>query len=353
MLPRLVLTPGSSLTEAMRRLDETRQGIVLVVDDEGRLVGTITDGDLRRAVLDGSDLSSPVELLLARKASTPYARPISVPTGTSKSEIAELMERHTIRQVPVVDAEGRPVDLVTAGDLLSRRMGLSAVVMAGGRGERLSPLTDEVPKPMLPLAGRPVLDYIVAQLRGADVRDIIITTHYLAEQIEDYFLDGGEHQVNITYAREEKPLGTAGSLGVLPPPTGPLLVINGDVVTDLDFVAFHEFHIGHKAAMTVAIRRMEHEIPYGVVEISGTAVTGIREKPSFPYFVNAGVYLCQPEVVSLIPRGVRFDMTQLMEAILAGGGSVAAFPVWEYWRDIGSGSEYVRLQRDAEEGRLH
>ena len=347
MPDQILLDKAATISDALIHLDATRRGIVLVVDDDGILFGTITDGDIRRAILRGSPLTDSVSVLIDMKASTPYQAPTTAPESATPAELTELLKRHSIRHIPIVDHQGRPVRLITSDDLLQTdRSPLSAVVMAGGFGTRLAPLTDTLPKPMLPVGDRPVLEHIVDRLREANIRSIALTTHYMAEKIEDHFGDGSDHGVAISYTKESRPLGTAGALRLLEQPTSSFVVINGDVMTDVNLAALHDFHIEHEAELTMAISRIEYSIPYGVVETNDRAqITSLTEKPSYPYFVNAGVYLCEPSVIDSIPENERFDMTDLVDLLMSQGRSVVAFPIWEHWQDIGFHTDYEDAQR--------
>jgi NDP-sugar pyrophosphorylase family protein len=224
--------------------------------------------------------------------------------------------------------------------------------MAGGEGQRLRPLTENTPKPMLPIGGKPLMELIVAQLRDVGIRKINIATHYQAEKIIDHFGAGEGFGVDISYVREESPLGTGGALGLIDRPKESVLVINGDILTDIDFRTMHAFHIDNKAQMTVAVRQYEVQVPYGVIDCEGSRLTGLREKPKLSFFVNAGIYLLEPDVYNYIPVNQRFNMTDLVDLLLAAGKTVVAFPVREYWLDIGQRADYERAQADSANGRI-
>ena len=330
-----------------------QKGIALVVDKERRLVGTVTDGDIRRAVLAGVDLSSPVAELLKRKAVSSYPRPITAPAGTSPVDLLRLMRQHSIRHIPLLDEDGRVVSLITLEDLLPENtLPVKAVIMAGGYGKRLRPLTDEIPKPMLPVGGRPIMEWIIEGLREVGICHIIVTTHYKAESITQYFGNGQRFGVQIEYIHEEQPLGTAGALSLLRPWRESLLVINGDILTRVDFRAMFHYHQEYQADMTVAVREYHVQVPYGIVEMENVKIRGLNEKPSFRFFVNAGIYLLEPVVRSHIARDKSFDMTDLIEQLLDAGRSVVGFPVREYWIDVGQHAEYEQASEDMRKGRL-
>jgi dTDP-glucose pyrophosphorylase len=338
-----------SIRDAVERIEKTKHGIALVVDAAGRLLDTITDGDVRRGMLAGVDLDAPASELMNRRAHSLYPKPITAPVGTDPAGLLALMQEKTLRQIPLLDERGHVVDLVTMDMLLPGGQGrVDAVVMAGGTGARLQPLTDETPKPMLPVGGRPLLEHIIARLKQADIHDISISTNYLAEQIEDHFGQGEEHDVNIRYLSEEEPRGTAGALALMASPGSTVLVMNGDILTNVDFAAMLAFHREHAASMTVAVRKHSVQIPYGVVECDGADIRRIVEKPTRNVFVNAGIYLLEPTLWPLIPRDRHFDMTDLIERARAEGQIICAFPIREYWLDIGHPTDYEQAQRDME-----
>jgi dTDP-glucose pyrophosphorylase len=349
---RICIGPAATVREAMQKIDGNQKGIVLVTDADRHLLGTLTDGDLRRAVLAGRGLDDTVDHLLAAKPEH-YARSVSVRMGCEDSELLKLMQERDVRQIPLVDDEGRVVGLATLNDLMPDEvLPLQAVIMAGGFGSRLRPLTDETPKPMLPVAGTPLLQRTIEKLRDSRIRRVNVTTHYQPEKITDYFGDGTSFGVDIKYVAEDQPLGTAGAISLMGACDEPLLVINGDILTSVDFGALLEYHRQHHADLTVCVRQYDLRIPYGVVETEGGLIRGLREKPTLSLFVNAGIYLLEPSVRAFLPSGQRFDMTDLVEVLLARGRPVASFPITEYWLDIGQVEDYEQAQRDVLAGRL-
>jgi dTDP-glucose pyrophosphorylase len=349
----LCLAPDQTIRAALRVIDHNARGIALVVDAEQRLVGTITDGDVRRAILAGTDLETPVAALLERKAGSAYPAPITAPAESDRESVLRLMRERSVRQIPLVDAEQRVVDLVTIDQLLPQvDEPVQAVIMAGGFGKRLLPLTEHMPKPMLPLGGRPLLERTIEQLRQAGIHRVNITTHYLAEKIVAHFGDGREFGVQLTYVAEDRPLGTAGALGLLDQPDEPLLVLNGDILTRVDFRAMLAYHREHQADLTVGVRQYEVRIPYGVVESDGPLVRQIHEKPLHRFLVNAGIYLLEPSVYAYIPTGERFDMPDLIAALLRHQRPVVSFPIVEYWLDIGQHADYEQAEADIRSGRF-
>lgn len=341
----------TSIREVIACIDRSGRGIALVVDNEQRLIGTVSDGDVRRAMLAGIDLSNPVSILLERKANTQYSKPITAKLDTPLDTLIALMRDYVLAVIPIIDDNNRVVDLITMEELIpSDSLPLQAVIMAGGFGSRLHPFTEQTPKPMLHVGGRPLMEVILEQLRLAGIQKVNITTHYLPEKITEHFGDGKSFGVELSYVNEEQPLGTGGALGLLPQPAGPMLVVNGDVLTQVNYRAMLAFHNENHADMTVAVRQYEIEIPYGVVECDGVIIKALREKPRMEYFVNAGIYLLNPSVYDFIPSGKHFNMTDLIKWLIDANRIVASFPVSEYWLDIGQPKDYAKAQQDVENG---
>ncbi|MFZ5587072.1 MAG: nucleotidyltransferase family protein [Thermodesulfobacteriota bacterium] len=347
------LGPGQTVRQIMDCLNRNQKGIVIVTDRRGRLLGAINDGDLRRALLAGKDMTATAHDILAMKQAAGQPPPVTAPLGSSRSHLLGLMQKRQVRQIPLLDAEGRVAELVTWADLMPEETApFQAVIMAGGRGARLAPLTGDCPKPMLPVGDRPLLERIIEQLRQAGIRRVNVSTCYLAEKIHAHFGDGRGLGVELNYVTEEKPLGTAGALGLLDRPDEPLLIINGDILTQMDFRAMLQFHEEHQAALTVGVRKYEVSVPFGVVTTNGPYVEALEEKPQYSLFVNAGVYLLEPGVVQFVTSGERLDMTDLIARLLAAGERVVSFPIIEYWLDVGSHSDYQRAQQDYQNGVL-
>jgi dTDP-glucose pyrophosphorylase/CBS domain-containing protein len=349
-LEPLLVSEDAPIQKALACIDATTRAIALVVADDRRLIGTVTDGDIRRAMLAHVDLSSPVKLLLERQRELGEERPfpLTAARGAPSSELIALMQRYEVRQIPIVDDDGQVVDLAVLGELIEAGgPPLRAVVMAGGYGSRLGELTAETPKPMLPVGDRPLLERIVAQLRDAGITHVNLTTHFRADAILEHFGDGRAFGVEIEYVSEDRPLGTAGALGLVRS-DGPLLVMNGDIVTDVDFRSMHRFHDEHAADMTVALRPYEVRVPYGVVELSGADVEGIVEKPLLRGFVNAGIYLVGGDVAASVAPGEALEMPELIERLVREGRRVVGFPLREYWLDIGQPVDYEQALADVE-----
>lgn len=335
---RCIVPLSGTLMDALRALETGSIGIALAVD-QGRLVGTVTDGDVRRAVLAGIALDQPLSPHVQRHFT--FAAP-----GTSRSEVLDLMQARSIEQVPIVDEQGRLVGMHLLRELLGAEERASwAVVMAGGRGVRLRPITDTIPKPMIRVAGRPILERIVLHLVGCGIRRVFLSVNYLAPMIEQHFGDGGSFGCSIEYLREKKALGTAGALALLPTrPTSPVLVLNGDLLTQVDvggLLTFHE-HAGHQA--TVAVTEYTHTVPYGVVELEGDRIRELVEKPTAAWWANAGIYCLAPEVVARVPADAETPMTAVIDDCLSRRESVGAYRVLGDWLDVGRPEELKRAR---------
>ena len=342
-LERFFIPPEGTLRQAMQVINATAKGIALIVDPERQLLGVLTDGDIRRALLAGAGLDAVTRDWMTRE-------PITIGTSAHSEAIADLMALHGIRQIPILDDAGRVVDLRLAGEpALAPTLPVQAIVMAGGFGERLRPLTDTVPKPLLRVGSKPILEIIVGLLHEWGIRDVWLAVNYKADMIEGYFQDGAQWGMSIRYIRELKPLGTIGALSLIADQTAqPTLVMNGDILTQLDFRRMYRFHGDSGAVMTVGVRQYDFQVPFGVLDIEETRVTGLSEKPVLELSVNAGIYLLEPEAVRRVPRETRFDATDLIAVLLANRMPVNAYPVHEYWLDIGQLPDYERANQDAQ-----
>jgi dTDP-glucose pyrophosphorylase len=339
-----VVPQTATIRDALVAVDRGAAGICLAVDDAGRLVGVATDGDLRRAILAGAHLADP----LAPVLNPGYA---ALGRGHTRNDALDLMRARHIDAVPSLDDEGRPVALHLLHAVLEPEPRTNwAVIMAGGRGTRLRPLTDNVPKPMLRVAGRPILERIVLHLVGSGIRRIFISVGYLGDMIEAHFGDGHAFGTAIEYLREPTPLGTAGALGMLPsPPTEPLLVLNGDLVTSVDVEALLGAHDRGGHAATIGTRRYVHSVPFGCVERDGDRVVAIDEKPAITREVNTGIYVLSPLAVALVERGVPTSMPELLEELLRRGEAVGAFEVEDDWIDVGQRDQLVAAREGGHE----
>ena len=343
-LRAVIIAPEASISEAMAQLDKAATGVLLICNKVRHLLGLLTDGDFRRAILQRKPFSEPCATIAS-------SHPITAPLSVSSSEALRLMREHDISQLPVVDSEGKVQKLILSQDIVpNRELALSAVVMAGGFGTRLLPLTEKVPKPMLPVGGRPLLELTIARLRRAGIKNVNVTTHYLPETISDYFGTGEMFGVHLNYLQEEHPLGTAGGIQLLKQFDDTMLVINGDVLTGAPFGAMLDYHRAYHADLTIGVRKYEVQVPFGVVECEDVHVKGLEEKPCLSFFINAGTYLIEPAVRDFIPAGQRFDMTELISKLIEAGRIVVSFPIMEYWLDMGRHEDYAKAQQDVRNG---
>lgn len=334
---RAILPPSASLHDAIRCLNEVAIKIVLICDNQGGLLGTISDGDIRRGLLRGLSLHSPL-IEVARRD------PLVVPEGMDRELVLQLMAANKVQQIPVVDDDGRPVGLHLWEALTSpvERANLM-VIMAGGMGTRLRPYTDTCPKPMLPVAGKPMLEHIIERARKEGFKRFVLAVHYLAHIVEGHFGDGGRFGVHIDYLRENEPLGTAGALSLLnPTPDLPFVVTNGDVMTDIRYGELLDFHQRHAAVATMAVRLHEWQHPFGVVQMEGVDIVGFEEKPVARTHINAGVYVLSPAVLKSLESDKRCDMPSLFERIQSSGGRTVAYPMHEPWLDVGRPDDLLK-----------
>jgi len=353
VLERFVAGPGKTLREVLALIDRNGEGVAVITDEEQCFLGIVTDGDIRRALLSNANFEQRVRDYLAEKTGPGPEAPLTVLPDTPDPERLAIMDSYGVRHLPLVDSDGRLIGIALRSDLvLEQPLAMRAVVMAGGKGMRLRPLTEKTPKPLLPVGNKPLIEHIVGQLRESGVHNISITTHYHADKIQDHFGDGSDFGVNMQYTQEEEPLGTAGALAYLKQRDEPVLVINGDILTSVDFGAMFDFHKEHKSLLTVGVRQYDISVPFGVIEADGAKVSKLSEKPSLSFFINAGIYLLEPNVLDRIPEGQRLDMTDLINEIVADGLTVTSFPIHEYWMDIGQLGDYAQAQTDAGQGKL-
>lgn len=342
------LLPDALLLEAVKAIEISRRRMAVVVDADNRLLGTLTDGDIRRLLLAGGSLNASVSSAMNR---SPITAEVEAPQGYIKDQ----MRRCNVVAIPLIDQDGRYQRLVHLMDL-GQDDGLQdhravrfsfAVIMAGGEGTRLRPITETIPKPMVQIGGVPLLERQIQRLVKIGIRKVYISVNYLGHIIEEYFGDGREFGIEVCYLREQEKLGTGGALTLLPEsPQDSIIVMNGDILTTSDFDGFYNFHRDQGAKITVAAIDHRVHIPYGVIRAEGPRITGLVEKPSERFLCNAGIYALSPDVLDYMPKGVYSNMTDLVGYCLANQIPVAVFPVHEYWNDIGTPD-------DLEKARVH
>jgi dTDP-glucose pyrophosphorylase len=319
-----------SFRDAIRAIDEGEHQIALIVGENNYLKGILTDSDVRRALLRGVPLDSPITNIM-------NTSPTTAPADGRRSAILATLKTRRIIQVPLIEDDGRIVDVVTIGDFINQESHPNTVVlMVGGRGNRLQPLTDDCPKPMLPIGGKPLLETIVDNFIEAGFKNIVFSVNYRSDIIHEHFGDGSAWGINISYLNEDKPLGTAGALSLIQERSEhPVIVMNGDLLTKVNIEHLLAFHYEQGADATICVREHTFDIPYGVVEFSEHRLLNLREKPSVKMFVNAGIYVIEASALDYIPTDQYFDAPQLFSALLEAGRETCVFPVREYWADIG------------------
>lgn len=338
---KVLLTPCASIRQALEIIDSGAIKIALVVAENEKLLGTLTDGDIRRAILDGRGLDDTVERIYNRT-------PMTCGINDTKEKILQLAVANKLYQIPVVDDVGRIVGIAEVDELLQPKHRTNKVViMAGGLGTRLSPLTDTTPKPMLHVGNKPILETIIESFAKYGYSDIILSVSYKSHVIEEYFGDGRALGVNIDYVHESKRMGTAGALShVQEKLSEPFFVMNGDLLTNINFEHLHNYHVSHGAAATMAVREYDLQVPYGVVNVRDGSILSIEEKPVHKFFVSAGIYMLSPQVLTHVPQDEFFDMPTLFEKLIAEKKTAVSFPIREYWLDIGRISDYERANRE-------
>lgn len=327
---KALVSDKSSIREAIQCLDSSAFQIALVVADDKTLLGTITDGDIRRAIIKSTSMDHIITDIMNPK-------PLVSPPNLGKKAALQLMQANKIQQLPIVDAEGKVCGLHLMEDLVSPpELPNIMVIMAGGKGTRLRPFTQQCPKPMLPIGGKPMLEHILMRAKAEGVSNFILAINYLGEKIEEYFKDGAAWGISISYLRENEPLGTAGALSLLASePEHPIIVCNGDVLTDIHYCDLLDFHAQNNATATMAVTRYEWQNPFGVVKTNGIEITGFEEKPISRSNVNAGIYILSPKALEHLESSQACDMPNLFTLIKASQGKVIAYPMHEPWLDIG------------------
>jgi dTDP-glucose pyrophosphorylase len=342
---QLLIVPATTIRDAISRIDAGNAQIVLVADERGKLLGTVTDGDIRRGLLRGLNLSDPVAEVMNKT-------PICASPSDDRASILALMKQKLVHQIPLVDHGGIVAGLETLDELLQPgRRDTPVILLAGGLGTRLRPLTEEVPKPMLHIGGKPILESILDSFLEYGFRKFYFAVNYKADVIERHFGDGSRWDVRIDYVREGEKLGTAGALSLLPEVPGePVLVMNADILTRVNFSHLLDFHERSAATATVCVREHRHTVPYGVVEMQDSLLTTIREKPVYRSMVSAGIYVLEPEAFRHLEKGAYCDMPALLQRLIDGGLRTAGFPIHEFWLDIGRLEDLERASEYLESG---
>jgi dTDP-glucose pyrophosphorylase len=336
------IAPTAPIADAIRIIDESRLLIALIVDGDQKLVGTVTDGDIRRGILKSIPLDAPVAEIM-------NAEPRVTPEGTDDDARLALMRAVEIDHLPVIDSEGRVTGLILLKDFTAAEHAPDnwVLLMAGGIGSRLRPMTESTPKPLLKVGPKPLLETIIESFTQYRFHRFYVSVNYKAELVKEHFGDGSRWNVEIRYIEEDERLGTAGALGLIPTvPKEPLIVMNADLLTRINFQSLLDFHREQKAQATMCVREYDFQVPFGVVKIQNHRLTAIEEKPVHTFFVNAGIYVLEPELLSLVPKNEHLDMTELFERVIEAGHETAVFPVREYWLDVGRIDDLERANGD-------
>lgn len=340
---KALLSPDATIQQAISNLDQIALKICLVVNEAGELIGTLSDGDIRRGLLKGLGLGSPIDRIV-------HHNPLVVPPDLSRELVMQLMVGNKVQQIPVVNDQRQVVGLHLWDDITTppERSNLM-VIMAGGMGTRLRPHTENCPKPLLLVAGKPMLEHIIERAKLEGFSRFVLAVHYLGHMIEEHFGSGDRLGVNIDYLREQSPLGTAGALGLLQPrPDEAFVVTNGDVITDIRYGELLDFHLRHNAAATMAVRVHEWQHPFGVVQTDGVEIVGFEEKPVARTHINAGVYALDPDALNLLTTDVRCDMPALFERLQERVKRTVAYPMHEPWLDVGRPDDLSRANVENE-----
>lgn len=343
-LGEICLQPTSTIRDAMRSLDKGSLRICLLVNESNQLLGTVTDGDIRRALLRNAHMEDLVVQIM-------NTRPITAEQASSREQRLKLLNQHDLTAIPIINKQGQVMGLDTLHQAMAPDQYNNPVfIMAGGFGTRLQPLTDHCPKPMLRVGDKPMLEHLIDQFINLGFSNFYISTHYLPEIIQNHFGDGSKWKVNIQYVYENQPLGTGGALGLLPKdlPKIPLIMMNGDVLTKLNYANLLEHHIKNKFDATVCVREDEHRVPFGVIETENQLIVNVVEKPTYRYKINTGIYILNPEIVQSVQAGHRIDLPTLLEEHRTVGKRIGTYTSYDYWLDIGQMKDYQKAQRDIE-----
>ncbi len=335
-IAKFIVREDASLREALRVIDQNKEGIVLVVDAKNRLCGIITDGDVRRFILKNGDISTRCDTIMNKE--------YFYSTHGSPEEAKKLMTRQRIRHIPYLGKDKKLLSLFISDTIYELKESVAAVVMAGGEGARVREISQGIPKPLLKIKEKPILEEVLLGFKRHHINRIFLALNYRAKDFKDYFRDGSSLGLDITYLEEKKKLGTAGALSLLPKalPYETLLVMNADVLTATNLTSLIQFYRDHHLLMCVAAKEYVFDIPFGIFEVANGHLVGLKEKPSERFFCNAGIYVLDKQVLEFIPKNKRYDMTDLIKLLLGKSLPIGAFPLYEYWIDIGNKGDFHR-----------
>lgn len=341
ILKKYIINKDDSIEIALRKINDSSLGIIFVCDDEFNLLGSVSDGDIRRTLLVKFDKNIKVSHIMNEN-------PVQASEKLDKKAVLMLMNKHSISVIPLIK-DGKICSIYILKDIINtEEIDNPVFIMAGGFGTRLRPLTDNCPKPLLKVGNKPILEIIMQRFIDVGFHEFYISTHYLPDMIHNHFGDGSKWNVSITYVHEDKPLGTGGALGLLPQTITqlPLIMINGDVLTNLDINALLDYHNKEDSLATMCVREYDYQIPYGVIEKNGNKIIAMTEKPTYKFHVNAGIYVVSPKLFNSVERDTKIDMPSLLEKHIEKNGKIIMYPLTEYWLDIGQMTEYKQAQKD-------
>ena len=340
---KTLVNQNHTLLDTMKIIDDSSLQFAVVVDEEQHLLGTVTDGDIRRGILRGEGLDVTITSIM-------NPNPITARSGQKYHKYKQLMKSKMLKQLPIVDEDNRIINILFAYNIETTLNKNTVVLMLGGLGTRLRPLTNDTPKPMLRVGNKPILETIIEGFKQYGYTNFIFSVNYKKEVIQDYFQNGEAFDVTIEYIEEDKKMGTAGALSLLKSrPTKPFFVMNGDLLTQINFDQLMQFHMEHDSVATMCVREFEYQIPYGVIETDGTDLVTIREKPIHRSFVNAGIYVLNPDVLDYIPQDEFYDMPSLFEKLIEENSKTSVFPIREYWLDIGQMDDFNKANHEFKE----
>lgn len=342
-LTKILIKEKAKIIDALKLINENAKGTAVVVNEENKLKGTLTDGDIRRALLKGITLDSSIETIY-----NPNCRFVN--KNYNLDFVNHIFEVDRIKLIPMVDNDKIVIDIINVEDLLNPERLIKRnyiMIMAGGIGSRLKPLTDDIPKPMLKVGKKPILEILIDQFKQKMFSKILISVNYKADIIENYFKNGEDFDVSIEYIKETQRLGTAGSIKLAEDYlTEPFFVVNGDILTNVNFESILHYHVSNKFDITIGSRSYDMQVPYGVLNMNDICVTSLEEKPVVNFLVSGGIYVLDPNVIKFIPDDKYYDMTDLINIVLNNGGKVGSFPIQEYWMDIGHMEDYYQANED-------
>ncbi len=343
-IQNIKLSKSASIEEALKVIGNGAMKIVLIVDKSDKLLGTLTDGDIRRGLLNGLDLTSSIESII-------FKTPTVAKNTDTKEMILKLALSKKLHQIPIVNESGKVIGIEEINELVKPIQKINKVIlMVGGLGKRLGSLTKNTPKPMLKVGNKSILETIVESFSGYGYTNIVMCLNYKSHVIKDYFGNGSDFGVNIDYVIEDKRMGTAGALSLLKEkPKEPFFVMNGDLLTNVNFESIHEFYLSSDADALMCVREYESQVPYGVINTENTKIVSVQEKPTQKFFVNAGIYMLNPEVLKYIPKNEFYNMTTLFEKLIDKDKNTISFPLDGYWLDIGRFEEYKKANEEYNE----